>query len=155
MPLKSHAGRDHGTKEIPDPKNPKEKIKVCAKFPTMTCDVHEQIGGKMRAFAPDDHQYVPFTLLVDPNTKKIIDTLEGAWSLSQFQKKIDVIDKAMPGPRVSQEIWDKYQKALGLIAEEKTKEALPALEALVKGKLPEKFREELQGKIDQCKESTK
>lgn len=120
----------------------------------MTCDVHEQMGGRMNAFAPSDHKYVPFTMLVDPNTKKVIDTLESAWSLSQFQKKVDVIEKAMPGPRVSQENWNKYEKALGLIRDEKEKEAKPILEALAKVKNPEKFQALLQEKLKSLGESS-
>lgn len=120
----------------------------------MTCDVHEQIGSSMRAFAPNEAKYVPHTMLVDPNTKSVIDEWTGDWSLSQFQKKMDLIEKAMPGPRVTQANWDKYQKALDLILDEKNKEAKAILDSLAKGKNPDKFKAAIEAKLEEIKEST-
>lgn len=153
MALTGHNGRDHGVVQTDDPNNKGEKKTVCAKFPTMTCDIHEQMGGRLNGFTKLEYQYVPFTAIVDPGSKALIDSWTGDWSMSQMQKKMALVEKAMPGPRVSQDAWNKYSKALDLIKEEKQKEALPILESLAKGKNPEKFQADLTERIQKLKDA--
>ena len=150
--MTGHNGRDHGTIEVDDPKNKGEKKKVCAKFPTMTCDVHEQMRARLEEFAKLEFQYLPFTAVVDPNTKAVIDSFTGDWSMSQIQKKWATVEKAMSGPRVSAAEYGKYKKALELKEQEKYKEAQALIAGLLQKKLPPKFEELLKKEQSELQE---
>lgn len=86
-----------------------------------------------------DHTGVPFIGIVAGDTVIYAET--GDISMKQIEKQLAKIDSVMPGPRVGAADFAKFKKAKELAKTTgKEKDAKDAFAAILKKKLPEKFK---------------